>query len=337
MPALRTSFCDQLGIDLPIIQAPIGSASGPALAAAVSNAGGFGMLSVTWRDPDEVRAVVRETRRLTSRPFGVNLVLHWDPTDRLRICLDEGVRAVSFFWGDPAPYIESVHAAGALVMQTVASAADARRVVEAGVDVVVAQGWEAGGHVRGEVATLALVPRVVDAVSPVPVVAAGGIADGRGIAAVLALGANGAWLGTRFLASAEAVAHPVYQQAVVAARETDTLRATVFDEGWLDAPARALRNSTVRAWEEAGRPSRGRRPGDGEVVAYYGDGAPVPRYSDIIPDPGMTGAIEALALYAGQSAGLIDEILPAGEIVRRLADEAVETIRRMAGLVHAGG
>lgn len=333
MASLHTPLCDLLGIALPIVQAPIGSASGPELAAAVSNAGGLGMLSVTWRGLAETRAVLDRTRRLTDRPFGVNLVLHWDPAERLALCLEAGVAAVSFFWGDPAPYLERVHAAGARAMLTVADAAAARRAVAAGVDVLVAQGWEAGGHVQGEVASLVLVPRVVDAAGPVPVVAAGGIADGRGLAAVLALGASGAWMGTRFLASREVVAHPAYQRAVLEAAETDTLRATLFDRGWPDAPARALRNSTVRRWEEAGRPPGGRRPGEDEVVAHDPDGTPVPRYSDIIPGPDTTGDIEALALYAGQSAGLVTEVLPAGEIVRRVAAEAGETIARLERLV----
>ena len=208
-----TSFSRLVGIDLPIVQAPVGGISTPALAAAVSEAGGLGTLSITWREPDALRALLRETRALTGKPFAVNLVLAWDPAERLEIALAAGVRIVSFFWGDPAPWVEPVHAAGGIVLHTVASAEEARRAGDAGVDAVVAQGWEAGGHVWGEVATMALVPRVVDAVSPVPVVAAGGIADGRGLAAALALGAGAAWMGTRFLLAEEAATHPVYREA----------------------------------------------------------------------------------------------------------------------------
>jgi nitronate monooxygenase len=193
---LYTPLCRLLGIALPIIQAPIGNATCPALVAAVSNAGGLGMLSVTWRDVATIRQMIREIRQLTDRPFGINLVLHWPPEERLNACLEEGVPVVSFFWGDPSPYIPVVHAAGAMAMQTIGSAAEARRMRDAGIDILVAQGWEAGGHVWGQVATLPLVPRVVDAVAPAPVVAAGGIADGRGIAAALALGAAGAWHGS---------------------------------------------------------------------------------------------------------------------------------------------
>jgi NAD(P)H-dependent flavin oxidoreductase YrpB (nitropropane dioxygenase family) len=182
-----------LNIELPIIQAPIGGGTNPALAAAVSNAGGLGMLGMINRGPEVVRQLIRETRELTDRPFGVNFVLRpQEETEaRLEASLEEGIPVISFFWNDPSRYIERVHAAGTLVMYTVPSAAEAQRAVEAGVDIIVAQGWEAGGHVRGEVATLPLVPRVVDAVAPTPVVAAGGIADGRGMAAALAWGPPG--------------------------------------------------------------------------------------------------------------------------------------------------
>jgi nitronate monooxygenase len=177
--------------------------------------------------------------------------------------------------------------------------------VDAGVDVVVAQGWEAGGHVWGEVATLPLVPRVVDAVYPTPVVAAGGIADGRGVAAVLALGAAGAWIGTRFLMSEEALAPPTYRELLMRACEADTVYSRIFDQGWPNAPHRALRNSTIKRWEEAGCPPSGRRPGEGETIAAFPGGEPVQRYADVHPVSGMIGELEALALYAGQSVGLV--------------------------------
>ena len=328
---LRTPFCDLLGIELPIVQAPVSDA--PALAAAVSNAGGLGLLQLSWFGLDETRAAIRETRRLTDRPFGVNLVLEWPQEERLALALEEGVGVVSLFWGDAAPYVGPVHEAGGLVLYTVGSAAEARRAAELGVDTVVAQGWEAGGHVWGEVSTLALVPAVVDAVAPLPVLAAGGIADGRGLAAALALGAAGAWVGTRFVASEEAGLHPLYKKLVTEAAETDTVHSSLFDVGWPAAPHRTLRNSTVRIWEEAGRPAPGARPGEGEPVAARADGSPVPRYASSDPEPGMSGNLEALALYAGQGAALVRDVLPAGEIVRRMAAEAE---RVLAGLAPRG-
>ena len=325
--ALRTPFCDLLGIDVPIAQAPVSDV--PALAAAVSNAGGLGVLQLSWLDLEQARAAIRETRRLTDRPFGVNLVLEWEQHERLAVALEEGVAVVSLFWGDPAPYVTAIREGGARCIVTIGSAAEAQRAVSAGADAIVAQGWEAGGHVWGEVSTLALVPAVVDAISPVPVVAAGGVSDGRGLAAVLSLGAAGAWVGTRFVASQEAGQHPLYKQLVCEAVETDTVHSSLFDVGWPLAPHRTLRNSTVRLWEQGGRSPSGVRPGEGEPVAARVDGTPVPRYSVDDPTSEMTGQLEALALYAGQGAALVHEVLPAGEIVSTMAAEAM---RVLAGL-----
>jgi nitronate monooxygenase len=172
---VRTPVCELLGIEQPIVQAPMSAV--PPLAAAVSNAGGLGMVALTWSD--DAGEVVRATAALTDRPFGGNFILTSDHHRRLGQALDSGLRIASFMWGDLAGYIGPVHDAGGLVMRTVSSAEEARQAVEGGADVVVAQGWEAGGHGRGEVATLPLVPAVVDAVAPVPVIAAGGIGDAR--------------------------------------------------------------------------------------------------------------------------------------------------------------
>jgi NAD(P)H-dependent flavin oxidoreductase YrpB (nitropropane dioxygenase family) len=250
---LRTPLCDLLGIDLPVVQAPIGSASTPELAAAVAEAGGLGMLAVTWLSPDQVEDRLARVRDLTARPVGVNLCLDFPIADQLATCLGAGVRIVSTFWGDPTRVHDRIHAAGALHLHTVGSPAEARRAVDAGVDVVVAQGWEAGGHVWGEIGTLALVPAVADAVSPVPVIAAGGVADGRGLAAVLALGAQAAWLGTRFLTAVEAATHDDYRRRVMAAGAEDTVHTLCFDGGWAGAAHRVLRNRTWSDWEAAGR------------------------------------------------------------------------------------
>ena len=191
----HTPVCELLGIEHPIVCAPL--AADPRLPAAVSNAGALGTTELWWMD--DAGAVVRETAALTDRPFGGNFALNSDQHRRLDQALSAGLRIVSLFEGDPQGYVEEVHDAGGLLMHTVSSAEEARRAVGRGVDVIVAQGWEAGGHVPGRVATLPLVPAVVDAVAPVPVIAAGGIGDARGVVAVLALGAQAAWLGTRFL------------------------------------------------------------------------------------------------------------------------------------------
>jgi NAD(P)H-dependent flavin oxidoreductase YrpB (nitropropane dioxygenase family) len=329
MTRLTTPLCQTLGIQVPVVQAPIGSAASPKLAAAVAAAGGLGMLALTWLTPTQAVAQIRRVRQTTDRPFGVNVVLDF-PIDRvLAAALEEHVPVVSTVWGDPAPVVDRVHAAGALHLHVVGSVAEAERAVDAGVDVVVAQGWEAGGHVRGQVATMALVPAVVDAVHPVPVIAAGGIGDGRGLAAVLALGAQAAWLGTRFLTAEEALTHDVHRRRVVEAVAEDALYTRCFDDGWPDAPHRVIRNSTLDGWERAGSPPPPRRPGEGDVLATDSRGHPRLRYGFGMPLADMTGDPEAMALYAGQSVALVRDVAPAGHIVRNLVAQAVGIIRAM--------
>ena len=289
----------------------------PQLAAAVSNAGALGMLALTWSTP--AGDVVRETAALTDRPFGGNLILNTDQHRRLDEALEAGMRIVSLFWGDPTSYVEQVHEANGVVLHTVGSAEEARRAVASGVDVIVAQGWEAGGHVGSQIATLPLVPAVVDAVDPVPVIAAGGIGDARGVAAVFALGAQAAWLGTRFLLAQEMPLHEEYRRRVIGAAETDAQwYADLYEVGWPDAPHRALRNSTSEAWEAAGRPPLGSRPGVGEVIAHFASGEEIVRYEPAAPMVGTTGDIEALSLWAGQSVALARQLQPAADIVAEL-------------------
>lgn len=306
----------------------MGGAANPALAAAVSNAGGLGMLALSWHPVEALRAEIRATQALTDKPFGINLVLAFPQEARLAAALEEGVRIVSFFWGDPAPFVDRAHAAGALAMTTVGSAAEAKAAADAGVDVIVAQGCEAGGHVWGQVGTLPLVAAVVDAVTPTPVLAAGGISDGRGLAAALALGAGGAWIGTRFLASEEAAIHPLYRERLFAADETATVHTELFDGGWPNAPHRVLRNSTVEAWEAAGCPKTG-RPGEGEVVCQSAFG-PMPRYASYTAGPNDTGDIEATSLWAGQGVAGVTRTQPAADIVRDIAAEARTVLGSLA-------
>ncbi len=312
---MRTPVCELLGIQQPIVQAPI--AEVPRLAAAVSNAGGLGQVTLTWSE--DIGAVVRETAALTMRPFSGNLVLTEDRHQRLDQALEAGLRIISFIWGDPSDYVKPVHDAGGIVMHTVGSAEEARRAVASGVDVIVAQGWEAGGHVWGTVATLPLVPAVVDAVAPVPVIAAGGITDGRGVAAVLALGAQAAWLGTRFLLAEEMPIHEDYRHRLIAAAETDPqLYPNLYEVGWPDSPHRALRNSTAREWEAAGRPPLAQRPGAGDVIGHFASGEAIVRYEPAPPMVGTTGDIEALSMWAGQGVALARETQSAADIVAEL-------------------
>lgn len=335
MKRIRTTLTELVGIDIPIIQAPMSSAATPLLAATVSNAGGLGMVSGTWQQPAELRRLIRDVQSRTEHPFGVNLGLEWDQEERLEICLKEGVSVVSLFWGDPASYIDRAHEGGAVVMHTVASSEQARSAVDCGVDVLVAQGWEAGGHVDSTVGNLALVPAVADVAQTLPVVAAGGIADGRALAAVLTLGAAGAWIGTRFLLTPEARAHEHYKQRLLRATESDTAFSTVFDVGWPDAPHRTLRNSTVDMWEAAGQPVMGGRPGEEDVLGQYDDGTPILRYDVGFPRPGASGDIDAMALYAGQGVGQAGSVRGAADVIHELASEAKKVLSRTSELFNA--
>jgi nitronate monooxygenase len=312
---VRTPVCELLGIERPIVQAPMSMDT--RLPVAVSNAGALGTVALWWAD--DAGDVVRETAALTDRPFAGNFVLASDQHRRVDEALEAGLRIVSLMLGDPCSYVDAVHDAGAVLLHTVGSAEEARRAVGCGVDVVVAQGWEAGGHVSGAVATLPLVPAVVDAVSPVPVIAAGGIGDARGVAAAMALGAQAAWLGTRFLLADEMPIHEEYGRHLIAAAETDAeWYPDLYDVGWPDAPHRALHNSTAEAWEAAGRPPTGSRPGEGDVIAHFASGEPIVRYSPAPPLVGVTGEIEALSLWAGQSVALAKRRQPAATIVAEL-------------------
>ena len=323
---LTTPLCALLGIEVPIIQAPIGAASSPELAAAVSGAGGLGMLAQTFFDAAQVRERLRRTRSLTSRPVGVNLILDLPVRDQLDACLDEGAPIVSTFWGDPGPVHDAISGAGALHLHTVGSVADAVTAADRGVDVIVAQGWEAGGHVHGTIGTMALVPAVVDAVAPLPVVAAGGIADGRGVVAALALGAQAVWLGTRFLTAQEARVHDVYRRRVLEAGADDSIHGLAYDGGWPGAPGRTLRNTTLERWEAAGRPAGPHRPGEGDIIARDPAGKVFERYNDMPPAPGMTGDLEEMALYAGQSVGLVHDSAPAADIIEGLVRDTCERL-----------
>lgn len=324
---MKNQLCDMLGIDIPIVQAPLGGAVTPELAAAVSNAGGLGTLPVWTRTVDDLRHQVRRTGELTNRPFAANLNMDFPQEERLNACLELNVPIISFFWQDPSALVSRAKDAGAIVMHTVGNADDARRAVDNGVDIIVAQGWEAGGHVRGTVSTMALIPAVVDAVGDVPVIAAGGIADGRGMAAALALGASGVWVGTRFLASEEVAIHPYYQRRILDAGENDTQHLeNLFGEGWPDAPHRVIRNSTVQKWELAGRPDLGNRPGENSIVGYSPTAGDITRYRVHTPGKYTTGDIEALSMWAGQSAGIVSQITPAGQIVADMAAGARDVL-----------
>jgi enoyl-[acyl-carrier protein] reductase II len=330
--ALRTEICDLLGIELPIISAGMGFIARHELCAAVSEAGGLGMIGAASLTAEELRDEIRAVRRLTDRPFGVDILfatarrpaadvatgqLTYGVQSLCDVVFDERVPVLASGLGDPGPVVPTAHELGMPVLALVGNTKNARRVAASGVDAVVAQGYDGGGH-TGRVGTLTLVPAVLDAVD-VPVLAAGGIADGRGIAAMLAMGAAGVWLGTRFVASEEAHGHRNYKERIVEIDDEGTIRTRCFS----GKPARMIRNPVTEAWEAP------------DLQAKI---QPFPRQFGVMQewlghDPYTVGRFEgkteAGALAAGQSSALIHEVLPVREIVARLVAETEEALERL--------
>ena len=334
MVSLKTALCRQLGIELPIFNAGMGAGVASAdLAAAVCNAGGLGVLGMGGLPPAVIREQIRRLRSLTRRPFGVNLILPLLEEGQVEACLEEKVPVLILFWGDAKPFVDAAHRVGTKVMLQCGSVAEAKEAAAAGVDAVMIQGVESGGHVRGTTALSICLPAVVAAVRPLPVVAAGGVADGRGLAAALALGAQAVSIGTRFLCSNEANVTREYKDRVVAARAEDTVHTLLFDVGWPNAAHRVLRNKAYAEWEKAGCPPSGARPGEGVcfgAVTIGGTRVELPRYHVFMPLQGFEGDVEYAALYAGQSCALVDEIKPAAEIVGDLVRGAEAVLQKSA-------
>lgn len=321
-------FLALTGQRLPIIQAPIGPSAIPPLAAAVARAGGLGGLALSWSAPDAVRDAVAEVKATAEGgPFLTNFVLHF-PCEGFDGALEAGVPVVTFSWGIDPARIARAKSAGSKVGVQVGHPLGARAARAAGADFLIAQGVEAGGHVQTTTPLARLLPAVLAEAGEVPVIAAGGIATGAAIARMIAFGAAGVMMGTRFVASRESGAHDAYKQALVAAGPDDTAYTPCFDVGW-PAMQRVLRNDTLATWEAAGCPLPGTRPGEGDIVFRRG-GEDIPRYSDTAPTVGAEGALLSACLYAGAGVGDIAAVEPASAIVTRLWAEAEATVRETA-------
>ena len=316
---LHTDICDLFGIEYPIVLAGMGGVSMAELVAAVSNAGGLGVIGAATLDPNGLRAEIRKTRELTDKPFAVDLLAPIPDQIRphMKVVFEERVEIFVAGLAVPQDFIEEMHEAGMKVMVMIGKVRHAIKAAQAGADVVAAQGTEAGGH-TGEIGTLALVPQVVDAVK-IPVLAAGGIADGRGIAAALALGAEGAVVGTRFIASPEATAAPAYRDALVRGSEDSTVRTRCYT----GKPARAIRNEYNSDWERRAdqiqpfplQIMESVQHGVMDYMGHRGDADP-----------------ERTFMPAGQGLGMIHEIKPAAEIFDDLVREATASIDRLRAL-----
>ncbi len=319
---LRTRFTDLVGCPIPLQQAGMGGAATPTLAAAVAEAGGLGMLAAVMIPAPTLAQLLDGLHEQAAGAFGVNFLIPFLDHACVEVTAAKA-RVVEFFYGEPdASLVAAVHAGGALAAWQVGSREEATAAAAAGSDLVVVQGVEAGGHLRGRIGLLPLLTEVLEVVD-VPVVAAGGIATGRAMAAALAAGAAAVRVGTRFVAALESGAHPRYVEALLAARAEDTVVTEAFSAMWPNAPHRVLR-SCIAAAEAF--------PGEmvGEVV--MGEARlPIPRFAVPTPTRETTGAIEAMPLYAGESVGAVRSVQPAAVIVRELAEEAEQLPQHMPG------
>lgn len=372
---MKTSICDLLGIEVPVVLAGMGGASTPALAAAVSNAGGLGILGAAACQPDELRAWIAETRRLTKKPFGVDTLLPASvrrakaddakgpsPLDRLpalqafarefmeregltrptppaapagatpepsrrqtfskdffeaqmEVVIQERVPVYAAGLGDPGPWIPRLRANGTVVMAVVGAVRHARKVAESGVDIIVAQGHDAGGH-NSPIGTMALIPQVVDAVAPIPVLGAGGITDGRGLAAAMMLGAAGAWIGSAFLATIEAGITDYQKQAIVDSNEENT----IVSRSVTGKPARLIRSKWTQAWADAGLEALP-MPFQSLVSGPVLSSGAAARRADIVPG------------FAGQGIGMIGSVRPAAEVLREIVAGAQRALKHAQELL----
>jgi len=305
---IRTPLCDLLDIRYPIIQGGMAWVATAELAAAVSNAGGLGVIGGGDCPPDYVRDQVRLAKSLTDQPFGVNVPLFSPHVPAvLDVCIAEGVRVILTGAGNPAPYVPRLKEAGMVVIPVIASVALAKRLERSGVDALVAEGMESGGHI-GDVGTMPLVPQVVDAVK-VPVIAAGGIADGRGLVASLALGAQGIQMGTRFVCTTECTAHDNFKQKIVRAGD----RSTVTTGKSLGHEVRAIRNQMTREFAEMERTACSE-----EDIVRFGTG----RLRRAV----VEGDVETGSVMSGQSCGLVNDVVPCSEVIERIMREAEECL-----------
>ena len=308
--AIKTALTERFGLEYPIVLAPMGNVSGGRLAAAVSNAGGLGLVGGAYGDPDWMRQELLVAKTEATRPWGVGLITWHATNGTVKFALQYEPDVFMLSFGDPQPYAPTIKAAGCALLCQVQDVEDARAATAAGADVIIAQGTEAGGH-GARRATLPLVPAVVDAVAPTPVLAAGGIVDGRGLAAALMLGAQGVLMGTRFYAATESLGHQGAKERVVAATGSDTRRTRVFDvvrqHAWPERyTGRALRNTFLERWD--GHEDDLEAALDTEIPAFV--------------EAMEEGDFDTALVWAGEGVDLISDIAPAAELVRRIGAEA---------------
>lgn len=325
MPTARAkALMGLFGLRYPIFMGPSG---GLDLASVVSRVGAMGCIALWRSTPDAAHEDVTQLRSQTKQPFVVNYVLAFEPTS-LQRALDAGAPVVGFSWGVPTKTLTAaIRNAHAKFGVQVGTAEGARAALDLGADYLVCQGSEAGGHVQSSTPLYELLPKVLEEAKHIPVLATGGIGNGRGIRKALLAGASGAVLGTRFVATEESTAHADYKNAIVRAHAKDTALSVCFQDGWTGATHRTLRNGTLDHWEAAGCPPVGKRPGEGDVVATRADGTKVVRYNSRSPQRGAEGTITDLAMFAGQGVGDVKDIPDVRRLIGRLWAECLAARR----------
>ncbi len=334
---LKTRVTEQYRLKLPFINAGMAFVATAPLVRAVCEAGGMGMLGAAAMPPDMLRASIRDLKAVDPACFGVDIIARFSGIEHIEVCVAEKVPVVVFFWDDPPDeWLSRLRAAGSDIWFQVGSVEEAKAALRRGAQGLVVQGSEAGGHNRAAAATFSLLPAVVDAIPSVPVIAAGGIADGRTVAAALTLGADAVWVGTRLLASFEAYAHPQYKDRVVAAGVEDTARHLIFGPEFPDASTRGLRNRIVREWEPRSDPPPYKVVPESELpvigqARLYGQEFPMKRFCGFPPTPEFTGDLEEMSLLAGESVGQTKSLMSAASIIDEMMGGAEAVIRKRLG------
>ncbi|KAG0503766.1 hypothetical protein HPP92_003838 [Vanilla planifolia] len=321
-----------LGFEYGIIQGPLGpDISSPELVSAVANAGAIGTLRAPdWEAPEYVRELIGQTRALTNKQFGICVVLAFPHKKNIKVILEEKVSFLLVSWGEyPRELVSEAHDAGVKIIHQVGCVEDASKAIDAGVDAIIVQSREAGGHVLGQDGLMTLIPRVVDlaANKDIPVIAAGGIVDSRGYVAALALGAHGICLGTRFVATVESFAHPLYKSKLVEYEKTEY--TTIFGRSrWPGAPQRVLDTPFFNSWRHL---PADENEDNQPVIGHskiHGMCKEIKLLAGTVPNATTTGDIESMVMYAGAGVGLIHDILPAAEVINRLVVGAKEIIQQ---------
>jgi enoyl-[acyl-carrier protein] reductase II len=339
---LKTRITEQYGLKIPFINAGMAFIATAPLVRAVCAAGGMGILGSAAMPPDVLQTAIRDIKAATPAAYGVNIIPRFAGTEHIDVCVSEKVPVVVFFWDfPPDDWLARLHAAGSDIWFQVASVAEARAGRFSGAKALIVQGSEAGGHNRAVAATFSLLPAVIDAVPSVPVIAAGGIADGRAVAASLALGAEAVWVGTRLIASFEANAHAEYKDRLVAAGVEDTARHLIFGPEFPDASTRGLRNRIVQEWERRDDPPPYKLASEAELpvigqARLFGQEFPMKRFCGFPPTPEFTGDFEEMSLLAGESVGQTKRLMSVADIIEEMMDGAEAVIRRRLGAIIAG-